>query len=85
MMIDKSIDWIESTDHLQKSADEKKWEIISFRTVSSHPDDTYLLYCVIKNHKEEYVSYLFNAEFKSFNWGHYFYDLELAQEHMENR
>lgn len=75
----------EVTEQLMDACDKKGWEWIMSRAVSNHPDDWYLLYCVIINEKNEAVSYIFNAEFDEFNLGHYFNDTVNAMRHCEER
>lgn len=65
---------------------QKQREILLKRPVSSHPDDKHLSY-VLAKWGNEYVTWMYNSEFDSYNYGHYFHesDLEKATEDYYNR
>jgi hypothetical protein len=59
----------------------KNWKVIAIEPFP-HPEDSFMIKCVVVNHKNEAVSYVFNRGFQS---GYYF-DNELdAARHMNNR
>lgn len=64
-------------------------EVLAVDMISSHPDDWYLLKVLVRRINDSYepfVTYLFNAQFASFNNGHYFSEmLPAAKDFAERR
>jgi hypothetical protein len=72
-------------DVIEDVASSKGWKLFMYKSVSDNPDDANLAYCLVENQKNEFVTYLFNKEFKGFYQGHYFKDLKVAIEDYNKR
>lgn len=75
---------METVNILLTEAYKKGWRVLAIRDLP-HENDSYLMYCVVENNKSEFVSYLFNASFPSFQSGHYFENMLDAIHDMNKR
>lgn len=72
---------VEITNNLLTEAYQKGWKVLAILPYP-HPEDSYMVKCVIENQKNEFVSYIYN---RGFNLGYYFDNPIDAARHMNER
>lgn len=71
----------QTINKMMNEAKEKNYEIFGILPFD-HPDDYFMIKCVIMNEKREIVSYIYNRGFQS---GNYCKNLSAALTHMKSR